>query len=854
MSRQSFPANYTQWKEADIEALKAKVLKNETKSADFEECGKRLIKALAYKAVHVTEAGKNAADAFDTTDSSCCYTCVFALCTQNKSMEEKLYEFYKELWTEYLTDVVAPATAAPETNSEKLVELSRRYKHFMILLKTTWSKQIFLYLDRFYTPKKNLPTTLLVGYQKWREIIFQGKESGVQEAVLDLIYKDRQGEVVDRDQLQTVIRIWVDCGLKQDTSRASANNASQNTGRREITSYEMYEKDFEDPFLQQTRDYYEAKSNQWTQEDSFPDYMKKAEKNRDAELKRRADFLDKNTEPKLMKVIDEKLIGDHQHKLATDKDTGFNKLLEHFNLQATFKDADKDDLSRVYRMFSRLEVHDEQKDGVGPLATMFREYLEGVGRKIVAECSRHCVRDANGKLEWVRGKPKVEDNLKEIIAKLADRFEMYRSLVNDTFHKDEKFIKALKEAFVTIMTMRHVTAPEYTDEQGVQHAQKDDGAEVQLSQYFATLLCSKDADDIVLQKVQTGVDLFSHCAEKDKYINFHAGFLAKRLLVDKSVNVDWEQQTVQWLHNHVGAKMVNNMSVMLIDMNAQENLDNTWTNASTYCTQGSVAGVKTAMKVLTYGKWPNYKPVNVTLHPQVNDCFDKYGQWYRSTRPKTNLEHLYGLSTVEMSLWFVGARKKICSMNAPMATILLQFANSGPGAAETKLTVGEIYNAVGYDKKGVNSDLYQLTHNKDRTKNLLTHNQTNRQIRGFTDNDEISLNKNYQASSGVRIDFVEFNPELTQDDKDEANRKIEEERRHSIDACIVRIAKREGKQKKQQFYSRVIKELQEYFPCPAAVVGMRMDRLVSGDDTGADGVLLKYNQKTDEYEYNADGN
>ena len=156
--------------------------------------------------------------------------------------EEKLYNFYQELWTEYLTDVVAPATAAPETNSEKLVELSRRYKHFMILLKTTWSKQIFLYLDRFYTPKKNLPTTLLVGYQKWREIIFQGKESGVQEAVLDLIYKDRQGEVVDRDQLQTVIRIWVDCGLKQDTSRASANNTNQATGRREITSYEMYEK------------------------------------------------------------------------------------------------------------------------------------------------------------------------------------------------------------------------------------------------------------------------------------------------------------------------------------------------------------------------------------------------------------------------------------------------------------------------------------------------------------------------------------------------------------------------------------------------------------------------------------
>ena len=38
----------------------------------------------------------------------------------------------------------------------------------------------------------------------------------------------------------------------------------------------------------------------------------------------------------------------------------------------------------------------------------------------------------------VRGKPKVEDDLKTVIAKLADRFEMYRSLVNDVFNQDPK--------------------------------------------------------------------------------------------------------------------------------------------------------------------------------------------------------------------------------------------------------------------------------------------------------------------------------------------------------------------------------------------------------------------------------
>lgn len=39
----------------------------------------------------------------------------------------------------------------------------------------------------------------------------------------------------------------------------------------------MYEQDFEAEFLAQTREYYQSKSAHWTQEDTFPDYMRKAE-------------------------------------------------------------------------------------------------------------------------------------------------------------------------------------------------------------------------------------------------------------------------------------------------------------------------------------------------------------------------------------------------------------------------------------------------------------------------------------------------------------------------------------------------------------------------------------------------
>ena len=94
-----------------------------------------------------------------------------------------------------------------------------------------------------------------------------------------------------------------------------------------------------------------------------------------------------------MIVIDEKLIGDHQKRLAQDEQTGFNNLLRKFDLQATFEAADVDDLSRAYRMFQRLQNQDDNT-GVGPLARMCRGFIVGVRNRstrlfswLMVECS-----------------------------------------------------------------------------------------------------------------------------------------------------------------------------------------------------------------------------------------------------------------------------------------------------------------------------------------------------------------------------------------------------------------------------------------------------------------------------------
>ena len=127
--------------------------------------------------------------------------------------------------------------------------------------------------------------------------------------------------------------------------------------------------------------------------------------------------------------------------------------------------------------------------------------------------------------------------------------------------------------------------------------------------------------------------------------------------------------------------------------------------------EGAVDGVKTFMKVLTIGKWPSYNLISVTLHPQINNCLGQFGRWDRSLRahcrsPGRSLQPLYGLSTVELSLWFVGPHKQNCSMNVPMATILLLFANDsesdavpGKDAFDLSIVVRDIYNSVGITRR-----------------------------------------------------------------------------------------------------------------------------------------------------------
>ena len=122
-----------------------------------------------------------------------------------------------------------------------------------------------------------------VGNQEFHSIIFNAVKRDVRSAILELIRRERECEIIDRKLVKQVVEIFVEMG------------GSRN-------SLEVYVSDFEDMLLSTTADFYSRESAKWAEEDSFPDYMCKAEDRLQQEQQRVANYLHSSTEEKLLKA------------------------------------------------------------------------------------------------------------------------------------------------------------------------------------------------------------------------------------------------------------------------------------------------------------------------------------------------------------------------------------------------------------------------------------------------------------------------------------------------------------------------------------------------------------------------
>nr|CCA24215.1 PREDICTED: hypothetical protein isoform 2 [Albugo laibachii Nc14]CCA26937.1 Putative cullin putative [Albugo laibachii Nc14] len=694
------------------------------------------------------------------------YTTCYNMCTQRSpyNYSEQLYKLHGETFDDYLEKKVLPSLQ--QTHDEYfLQQLVKRWENHKIM--NQWMYKFFMYLNRYYVKHHALPTLEEAGMQSFYRVIFQKVATRAKSVVLQLIDKERNGELIDTAMIRNCIEIYEVMGMKSFLS--------------------VYQNYFEIEFLQSTGIFYLNKSKSWLTDDSTPLYLKRVEEALTQERQRVSRYLNASTEPKVIRKLETVLLEEAQKELIERENSGVIALMSNDKL---------DDLSRMFRLFSRIE------HGLEPIADLVQQHITAAGNAIVCkriqELQSGMVKDAACDPEYI----------KEILF-IHDKF---RNLVNEQFGGNNLFQKALKDAFVDFVN-------------------KDVGSDnsAKLVSTFCDRILKTGGEKLSDEQVETYlekvVSVFSYMIDKDLFAEIYRNQLAKRLLNQRSASTDAELLMIGKLKLRCGAQFTSKMEGMMNDLTIGTDHQQDFESfLKSQCKGGSAqsenddaliktdtAGIEFTAQVLTTGYWPSYKILEVTMPPPMVQCMSSFKIYYDSKTSHRRLQWMHSLGNATVRASFSSGKQYDLQVTTLQAVALLLFNDEeGPFPFEI------LREALNLSVDVVKRTFHSLSCGKYK---ILTKTPPGKTI---STNDHFKLNKSFSCPMRkIRIPMASLEDSHSQ-------KHVEDDRSIAIEAAIVRIMKARKSLQHQQLISEVLSQL-SFFRPNLKVIKRRIEALIDRD-------------------------
>ncbi|GFZ21822.1 cullin 1 [Actinidia rufa] len=450
---------------------------------------------------------------FGSEDYMMLYTTIYNMCTQKPPHDysQQLYDKYRESFEEYITSTVLPSLR--EKHDEFMLrELVKRWLNHKVMVR--WLSRFFHYLDRYFIARRSLPALNEVGLTCFRDQVYQELNGKVRDAVISLIDQEREGEQIDRALLKNVLDIFVEIGMG-------------------LMDY--YENDFEASMLKDTAAYYSRKASNWILEDSCPDYMLKAEECLKREKDRVAHYLHSSSESKLLEKVQHELLSAYATQLLEK---------EHSGCHALLRDDKVGDLSRMYRLFSKIPR------GLDPVSSIFKQHVTSEGTALVKQAEDAASNKKADKKDVVGLQEQI------FVRKVIELHDKYLAYVNDCFCEPHSFPQVFCNKGVGGSSSAELLAT-FCD-----NILKKGGSE-------------KLSDEAIEETLEKVVKLLAYISDKDLFAEFYRKKLARRLLFDKSANDEHERSILTKLKQQCGGQFTSKMEGMVTDLTlARENQAN----------------------------------------------------------------------------------------------------------------------------------------------------------------------------------------------------------------------------------------------------------------------------------------
>ena len=359
---------------------------------------------------------------------------------------------------------------------------------------------------------------------------------------------------------------------------------------------------------------------------------------------------------------------------------------------------------------------------------------------------------------------------------------------------------------------------------------KDSGVEIskQLSEFLDGTV-RKSSKFLTEMEVEHQVDnallVFRHISSKDVFEACYRHFLSRRLLSSfRSINLDLEHQLVGKLKLECGNSYTTKIEGMLADMLLSGEISSAWAKSAS--SVGIPFDIET--RVLSTSLWSsNVKVVNMRISdPLMEQVAEKYSNFYAGKFTGRKLTWVLTQGSVDVKFNLNDSQSYLLTVSTIQALILLQFNGS-----TTTLTVAEICEQVGVTTEDIRRHLLSLAVNP-RCRILTRQGDSTGSTLSGTD--EFSVSESFDSKSRhVKVPMLVETapvPELTSTNDIDTGmgieQVVEEDRKHLIEAAIVRVMKTRRQLDHNGLLIEVGKILNHRFTPSVQMIKNRIENLI----------------------------
>lgn len=648
---------------------------------------------------------------------------------------ELLYKGVCQCVQDHLTMVAETVAQTPDEQLLQTIATSWNDHQLTMMM----VRDILMYMDRTYVAQNKKTPVYDLGLIIFRDTVARHEQvkDRLRHILLENIANERSGQLIERMLMRNTLSMLAELGVDGPS---------------------VYEEDFEQYFLETTRDFYRRESLDYLTQNTCPDYLTKAETRLGEEAARVNHFLNQSTEPKLKQITETELIYNHAKTLVEMENSGCVPML---------KDGKVEDLKRMYDLFSRVP------STLDCLRDCMCDYVRKAGRELVTDQER-----VKEPVAFVKG--------------LLDMRDKYDRLVTEAFRSEKKSQKKLKDAFEAFINA-------------------DSRCASYLVLYIDELLksslkgLSEEEADVLLEKV---IVIFRYLQDKDIFENFYKQHLAKRLLSGRSVSEDAERSMIAKLKQECGYQFTSKLEGMFTDMSISKETMEQFQRPED-------SSIELEVSVLTTGYWPTPSVPPCRLPQELLPVHDAFQAYYLAKHTGRKLTWQTNMGNADLKARFNAKNWHELNVTTYQLCILMLFNRTDTisldDARELQIPESELKR-----------HMISLCTPKHR---IL---KKSSKGKGIGPDETFTFNTEYSSKlKRVKIPLVsQKEGGLGGAGAKSVPETVEEDRRHLVEAAIVRIMKARKTLRHNDLIAEVTRQLTSRFVAEPAFIKKRIESLI----------------------------